>query len=117
MSDQQIETIAKVCHEANRAYCETLGDYSQKSWVEAPLWQRESAIEGVRFRDENPDAPDSAQHESWLAKKTADGWVHGDVKDETAKTHPCIVPFEQLPIEQRRKDTLFRAVASALLGR
>jgi hypothetical protein len=28
--------IAKVCHETNRAYCETLGDNSQPPWEEAP---------------------------------------------------------------------------------
>jgi len=27
--------IAKVCHEANRAYCESIGDNSQLSWEDA----------------------------------------------------------------------------------
>jgi len=109
-----IQAIAAVCHEANRAYCETLGDHSQIPWPDAPGWQRESAINGVRFSLDNPDAPPSASHESWLAEKAAAGWKYGDVKDAEAKTHTCFVPYEQLPIEQRLKDALFQHVVKAL---
>ena len=106
--------IAIVCHEANRAYCKTLGDDSQKPWGKAPAWQRDSALNGVKFHIENPDAKDSAAHESWMKEKVDAGWVYGDVKDEAAKTHPCIVPFDKLPLEQQKKDTLFRAIVHAL---
>ncbi len=44
-----IESIAKICHEANRAYCATIGDASQLPWEESPDWQRQSAINGVKF--------------------------------------------------------------------
>lgn len=108
------EKIAQVCHEANRAYCETLGDVSQLSWRNAPTWQRDSAMVGVKFNRENPDAPPSASHESWLAQKLKDGWTYGPVKDPERRTHPCCVPFEQLPLEQQRKDHLFKAIVAAL---
>jgi hypothetical protein len=39
--------IAKVCHEANRAYCGTIGDSSERSWKDAPEWQRRSARNAV----------------------------------------------------------------------
>lgn len=106
--------IAEVCHEANRAYCHMSGDTSQLPWAMAPEWQRESAIKGVEFRLDNPTAPTSAQHESWLAAKVADGWTFGEVKDATAKTHPCMVPYDQLPPVQQRKDALFAAIVQAL---
>lgn len=108
------EDIARVCHEANRAYCATLGDFTQASWETAPEWQRTSAVNGVAFRLANPGAPPSASHESWLAEKQAAGWVYGAAKDEAAKTHPCCVPYDQLPLEQRLKDALFIAVVDAL---
>jgi hypothetical protein len=41
--------IARVCHEVNRAYCTSLGDESQLPWDSAPQWQKDSAINGVRF--------------------------------------------------------------------
>lgn len=107
--------IAEVCHEANRAYCKSIGDYSQASWDEAPNWQRISAMNGVEFIKKNPDSSASASHDSWLAQKTAEGWVQGVVKDADKKTHPCCVPYEKLPEEQKRKDYIFGAVVRACL--
>jgi hypothetical protein len=109
-----IEGIAQVAHEANRAYCASIGDNSQQSWADAPDWQRQSAINGVRFHIDNPKAGPSASHENWMREKVADGWKHGPTKDPEAKEHPCIVPYEHLPQEQRAKDRLFIAVVSAL---
>lgn len=109
-----IAAVAKVCHEANRAYCEMLGDTSQASWDAAPQWQRDSAIKVVKFCIANPDAPPSANHEAWLEEKRCTGWCYGPVKDAEAKTHPCFVPYHELPIEQQRKDALFKAIVAAL---
>lgn len=108
------EHIAQVCHEANRAYCATLGDMTQTEWESAPDWQRASAIKGVRFHIDNPGSPPSASHDSWLKEKEATGWKFGPVKDPEKKEHPCFVPFDQLPIEQQRKDKLFAAIVEAL---
>ncbi len=108
--------IAKVCHEANRAYCEILGDTSQPSWEQAPQWQRESAITGVLFVVQHPSAPVSAQHDCWLEQKRATGWKYGPVKNAEKKEHPCMVPYGELPHEQRLKDSLFRAVVQALIS-
>jgi hypothetical protein len=109
-----IEQIAKVAHEANRAYCAALGDPSQAPWNEAPEWQRRSAINGVAFTQSHSDAPPSASHDSWLAEKLRDGWRYGPVKDPDRKEHPCVVPYEQLPVAQQLKDHLFQAVVRAL---
>ena len=107
--------IAKVCHEANRALCETQGDMSQPKWEDAPGWQVQSAMGGVVFCLSNPGAPASANHESWLKQKEVQGWKYGPVKDPEKKEHPCFVPYEQLPAEQKAKDHLFKAVCSALI--
>lgn len=106
--------IARVCHEANRAYCLVLGDTSQPSWREATDDIRSSAVMGVVFRQQNPDAPPSAQHEQWAKDKIDAGWTYGEVKDAEKKTHPSLVPFERLPIAEQRKDRLFAAVVQAL---
>lgn len=106
--------IAEVCHEANRAYCRAIGDNSQLAWEQAPDWQRKSAIAGVEFCQQNPNAPASANHESWLAQKQKDGWKYGPVKDPEKKEHPCCVPYDNLPWEQRAKNYLFKAVVEAL---
>jgi hypothetical protein len=110
----KIENIAKVCHEVNRAYCMAIGDNSQPSWENAPEWQKQSAIKGVDFHIVNPDAGPSASHEEWLKVKEADGWKYGPVKDPEKKEHPCYVPYEELPAEQKAKDFIFTAIVHNL---
>ena len=109
-----IEQIAQVAHETNRAYCESTGDYTQVPWNAAPDWQRTSAINGVTFHIENPEAGPSGSHENWLKEKYADGWKYGEVKAVGKKEHPCCVPYEELPVEQKVKDALFVGVVRAL---
>lgn len=107
------EQIARVCHEVNKAYCESMGDMSQPSWEDAPDWQKESAMLGVDLHTSGDHGPE-ASHASWMKQKLNEGWVYGVVKDPEAKTHPCIVPFDELPKEQQAKDFIFRAVVHAL---
>lgn len=111
----EINDIAAICQSVNKAYCEALGDFSQPHWDDAPDWQRESLRQGVQFVLDNQDAGPSAQHDNWMAVKLADGWTYGSVKDAEAKTHPCLVPFEQLPKEQQAKDYLFRGVVMGFM--
>lgn len=109
-----VEQIAELCHETNRVYCATHGDNSQPQWKDAPEWQKTSAINGVRFHLDNPDAKPSHSHESWLAEKAASGWKYGPVKDPEKKEHPCFVSYDELPAEQKAKDALFIGVVNAL---
>ncbi len=51
-----------------------------------------------------------------MAEKIDAGWVYGPQKSEVAKTHPCLVSYDQLPPVQRKKDRLFFAIATALLA-
>lgn len=112
-----INRIARIAHEVSRAYCASLGDLTQQPWALAPKWQRESARAGVEFHLAHPDAGPEASHDSWAAQKLADGWVYGPLKDPIAKTHPCLVPFNELPQAQQSIDFLFRAVVHAMAPR
>lgn len=114
ISDHIIQ-IANVCHQANKAWCESVNDYSQKDWIDAPEWQRESAVKGVIFRIDHPEAREDSQHNAWMSDKIKNGWVYGEKKDAEAKTHPCIVPFDQLPEFQQKKDKLFCAIVDSLI--
>lgn len=104
--------IARICHEANRLYCQSLGDYSQPTWHDAPDWQKDSAIKGVEFHLAGEHGPE-ASHESWLKQKRLEGWTWGPEKDVERKTHPCFRPYNELPMEQRRKDLLFLNIVNA----
>lgn len=105
-------TIARVCHEANRAWCEAHGDFSQLGWDDAADWQRESALEGVGHA--LGGATPEELHELWCASKRAGGWTYGPRKNDEVKEHPCLVPYDELPEEQRLKDALFGGIVRAL---
>lgn len=105
--------IARVCHEVNKAYCESIGDTSQLPWEEAPQWQKDSVMMGVDLHLSGDYGPE-ASHGSWMKQKVNEGWVYGEVKDPEVKTHPCIVPFDQLHKEQQAKDFIFTQIVKSL---
>lgn len=45
-----------------------------------------------------------AVHDTWAAGRLAEGWVYGPHHDETARTHPGLIPFEQLPESEKLYD-------------
>lgn len=117
MTPEQLEAVARVCHEANRAWCLLHGDNSQVHWEDAPENIRASALAGIDLA--LAGATPEQQHQGWCSFKVADGWVYGGVKDAVRKTHPCLVPYAELPTEQRAKDAIYigvvRAFEAALL--
>lgn len=104
---------ARATHEANRAYCIALGDTSQVPWELAPKWQTDSALTGVAGVLLQGHTPEQS-HENWMRGKFEAGWVYGPIKDPERKTHPALVPYDELPVEQQRKDHIFHAVAHAV---
>ena len=36
-------------------------------------------------------------HDAWMRVRLREGWSYAPQRDDTRKTHPCLVPFEQLP--------------------
>lgn len=112
-----IEVAARAAHEANRHYCQGLGDNSQATWENAPEWQKASARAGVQQIIDNPNTTPAESHASWMARKVIEGWVYGDVKDVALKTHPCILPYNQLPEAQRIKDDIFGKVVRESLAK
>jgi hypothetical protein len=109
-----VNTIARICHEANRAYCRSIGDRSQMPWESCPDWQRQSAIDGVLFHLKAPTVGAAASHENWMLHKIGEGWTYGPIKDPERKQHPCLVRFDQLAPEQQAKDYLFTGIVAAL---
>ncbi|MCC6798304.1 MAG: hypothetical protein IT366_24540 [Candidatus Hydrogenedentes bacterium] len=111
----RIVDVARICHEANRAYCLSAGEpWTEANWNNAAQEVRDSAIAGVKFRLANPGALPSAQHDQWFETKKAQGWVYGPVKDAMQKTHPCMVAWDALPMIEQAKDVLFMGIVLSL---
>ena len=105
------EAAARAAHEANRAWCLSRGDVSQVSWDEASDDIKQSCLQGVKqvFAGATP----ASLHDSWMKNRIEHGWVYGPVKDVEKKIHPCLVPYGELPQEQRAKDEIFLRVVIA----
>ena len=36
-------------------------------------------------------------HEVWAESRISQGWTYGPERNDALKTHPCLVPYEDLP--------------------
>lgn len=43
-------------------------------------------------------------HDVWATQRMADGWRLGAVRDDRAKTHPCLIPYADLPDSEKQYD-------------
>jgi len=63
-----------------------------------------SLLDGIKFADNHPEMTPEENHANWMKEKINQGWIYGPVKDFDKKTHPDLVPFEDLPDIEKRKD-------------
>jgi len=68
--------------------------------------QLESLLNGIEYLEENSECTPEENHNNWMKEKIRQGWVYGDVKDFELKTHPDLIPFNELPVVEQRKDIL-----------
>lgn len=43
-------------------------------------------------------------HEVWAAQRLSEGWTYGPERDDEAKRHPCLVPYDELPESEKEYD-------------
>ena len=113
MSDP-MESVARVVHAAIRTWSTAHGQPDMPDWDAAPQWMKDSTFASIKFVLEHPEADAGAQHVQWMEQRQAQGWTYGPVRDETHKTHPMLVPFDQLPVMEQKKDDLVSAIVRAL---
>lgn len=108
----RIEAIARAVHEAVRAYNMAIGDAGLPTWDELDAQLQASTISGIKgaLAGNTP----REQHGQWMQTRIADGWVYGPVTDRTAKINQCLIPYDELPGVQRRKDDLFLGIVRVM---
>ena len=57
----------------------------------------------------NPRSPETL-HEDWVEAYLRMGWIYGEVRDTGKKTHPDMVPYQDLGQLERDKDDVFVAL-------
>ena len=43
-------------------------------------------------------------HEVWAETRIRQGWTYGEQRNDELKTHPCLIPYEELPEEEKEYD-------------
>lgn len=79
-------------------------DYSHVQADRDQLVRERVSAEGREFAMRGALSDLRVTAAAWVSYKAADGWRYGPFKDPVAKTHPCMVPYDKLPPEQRVKD-------------
>jgi hypothetical protein len=106
-----VDEITKIIYEAIRLEAE----WSGRSIVPEPWKKRDKA-----FRDQmikvvekylkigKLPTPEEA-HNSWVKAYKKMGWKYGKKRDSVLKTHPNMVSFHDLPLDEQQKDAIFLA--------
>lgn len=45
-------------------------------------------------------------HETWSEARMKEGWRFGPERNDAAKEHPCLIPFEELPDSEKAYDRI-----------
>jgi hypothetical protein len=62
---------------------------------------------GIRLSDEITSIAEVLAknvHEVWAQKRISEGWKYGTARNDDRKEHPCLVPYENLPEDERVYD-------------
>ena len=43
-------------------------------------------------------------HEVWAQSRMEQGWTYGEERNDALKTHPCLIPYEELPEVEKAYD-------------
>ena len=89
--------------------------------IDAPIvpepWEEREEAFRAQFLDVidmmcGPDRKSSPEelHDDWVRAYEAMGWKYGEVRDPHAKTHPDMVPFDELGFREQIKDAVFVAL-------
>lgn len=74
----------------------------KQTYTPAPLDTRD--IELPKELDKLIEEMARNVHDVWAQGRIAEGWTYGKQRDDKRKTHPCLVPYEELPDAEREYD-------------
>jgi hypothetical protein len=102
-----LQHCAAICYEANRMLSQQLGEELPPPWAEAGDYMQSSMVDGVKAIHDGIVKSPEESHATWMKRRIDDGWIYGEKKDDFLKVNPYLVPFSQLPEEQKIKSRMF----------
>ena len=73
-----------------------------KTYIPTPLNTQD--VELPKSLDKLTEQMARNVHEVWAQGRIAEGWHYGKQRNDILKTHPCLVPYEELPDAEREYD-------------
>ena len=111
------EQLAEAIHGLTRLLKRTDGS-EIPAWTELPEPSRKAAVDAVQELIDWEDwyteelTPEMA-HQVWQERVPLD-WKYGEVYCAINKTHPCLVPFDELPYSEQVKDEVWVTVINLM---
>ena len=112
---KSLDVIAELGWQSHIAWERIIGEQPKPDWSLLSPGQKVAIVDSVRWIIEHPTSSVAAQHDAWRARMAGDGWQLGD-KDNTTKSHPNMVSFDDLLFSQQMKARLWRHIIFAVLG-
>lgn len=110
ISQKLLYMLAESCHEATKVISEQILSEEKKEWKLIDSKTKAKLLNAVNRAIEEKITDPAIAHANWITDMEKDGWQYGDKLDEENKTHPCMVPYDQLPVGQQTKDYIFLAI-------
>jgi hypothetical protein len=111
MEIKMIEIIAECIYEATRKEAEWSGrSIVPEHWSKRDKKFKKQMIGIIQKYLALKKLPSPKEaHDYWMKAYLDMGWKYGKIKDSKKRTHPDLVPYNQLPKDERDKDAIFLA--------
>lgn len=107
------EDLSENLRDANRAAADHLAVHLAAIGRDLDDWRPEDAAT-LSIADRERLA--RLEHRRWCADRIDKGWRRGETRDDAARRHPCLVPWENLTEADRQKDRESVATLLSLRG-
>jgi len=115
--EEQYRIVAAVAYAANREFSKIVGGKPfNPPWEEYPEDLKLNLIQAVRNTMKQKIVSAKLSHLQWVKDRLDMGYEKGENINWKKKTHPDLVPFEELPMPAQLKSVLFLAIVNSLGG-
>ena len=87
-------------------------EYNYYSSAASAIHRKMKILCGIPGADKRPNEREEhdknalrvLEHRRWNAYMRTEGYVYAETRNNLAKTHPCLVKFDELPLKEQEKD-------------